>query len=104
MRLRWLRELNDIRKKALDQAAPNPTVLSQMIDNFLFSPTSEKTFELLAARNYDDLCVELADAIATMFGFGGTLACELSNKSTRKQQRRAQEHCKVAGERMAWPC
>ena len=30
----------------------------------------------------------------------GTLACELANKSTRKQQDRAQEHCKVAGERI----
>ena len=64
------------------------------------SSTSEKTFELLKEVNYEEVVPKLAGCFKTMFAMGGTLACELANKATRKQQDRAQEHGEVAGERM----
>ena len=64
------------------------------------SRTSEKTFELLEGANYEEVVAELANCVKTIFAMGGTLACQLANKATRKQQDRAQEHGKVAGERM----
>ena len=99
-RLLWLQELGKVRKEAIEQAKSNPTVASQLAGIFLMSPTSEKTFELLEGTNYEEVDAELANCVKTIFGMGGTLACELANKATRKQQDRAQEHGKVAGERM----
>ena len=99
-RLTWLKELHKVRTEAIEQAKTNPTVSSQLTGNFLMSPTSEKTFQLLESTNFEDVVPELSDCVKTLFAMGGTLACELSNKATRKQQDRAQEHGKVAGERM----
>ena len=99
-RLSWLKELGNVRQEAIEHAKTNPTVASQLAGNFLMSPTSEKTFELLEKVNYEEVVPELADCVKTLFAMGGTLACELANKATRKQQDRAQEHGKVAGERI----
>ena len=99
-RLTWLKELGNARQEAIEHTKTNPTVASQQAGNFLMSPTSEKTFELLDKVNYEEVAPELADCVKTLFATGGTLACELATKATRKQQDRAQEHGTVAGERI----
>ena len=55
---------------------------------------------MLQGTDFSEVPSDLTIAVVTMFAMPGTVAGELSNKATRKQQDRAQEHCKVAGERI----
>ena len=62
-RLTWLKELHKVRTEAIEQAKTNPTVASQLTGNFLMSPTSEKTFQLLESTNFEDVVPELSDCV-----------------------------------------
>ena len=99
-RMTWLKDLDALREEVASAAKCNPTIQQQLTHNFLMSPTSMKTLEELRKVEFEVMPVELASALRTIFAMPGTVACELSNKATRKQQDRAQEHCKVAGERI----
>ena len=82
----------------------NPTVQRQLVGDFIDSPVCRATLKLLRDAGYNETHDELAATVRTLFAMPATVAFELSNKATRKQQDRAQEHCKVAGERIAPVC
>ena len=103
-RMAWLKDLDSLREDAINAAKVSPTVQQQIACNFLMSPVSTKSLEELRKVKFEEFPDELASALRTVFAMPGTVACELANKATRKQQDRAQEHCKVAGERITPLC
>ena len=103
-RLAWLKDLDNLRSDVLAAAKMSPTIEQQLNGNFINSPVGIKCLDELRKVGFVEMPDELAMAIRTIFAMPGTVGCELSNKATRKQQDRAQEHCKIAGERIAPPC
>ena len=103
-RLHWLQELDTIRTRVFEEVKVNPSVQRQLIGNVIDSPVCAKALELLRGTEFSDIPSDLAIAVKTLFAMPGTVACELSNKATRKQQDKVQEHCKVTGERIPPIC
>ena len=87
------------RTRVFEEAKVNPSVQRQLVGNYIDSPVCAKALELLRGKEFSYIPSDLTIAVKTLFAMPGTVACELSNKATRKQQDRAQEHCKVTGER-----
>ena len=91
-RLQWFQDLDKIRTRVMEEAKVNPTVQRQLVGNFIDSPVCSKALELLRGTAFNETPSDLTIAVKTLFAMPGTVACELSNKATRKQHDRAQEH------------
>ena len=99
-RLDWLRELDQAYTDAVKIAESNATIKAQVASSFLSTAIPRQVMRECRALNFEAFPRVLEPPLKNFFSAAATVPCELANRSGRKLQTRAQDHCRLSAERV----
>ena len=100
-RLDWLRGLDNAYAEAVKRGETNNTIKTQATNSFLAAAIPRQVLRECRSTDFTSFPRVLERPVMSFFSAAATVPCELANRSGRRVQNRAADHCRLSAER-AW--